>query len=164
MKVKTQDEAAALVGTDTVLRARIAEPEGLGWWRVDIGVPALLRRFGQSGPPVDLTGQEIDCTVVRFVPDRQLVLVAPVVTEAERELYERRHDAIGRLRIGETHHGRVRAVVNFGAFVEVGEIYGLVHVSEMGDSQVEVGDEVEVEILDTDIPLQRMSLRLVNAA
>jgi ribosomal protein S1 len=55
-------------------------------------------------------------------------------------------------------------VVNFGAFVEINEIYGLVHISEMGDRKIRVGEEVRVEILDTDIPLQRMSLRLVNAA
>jgi ribosomal protein S1 len=93
-----------------------------------------------------------------------LVLVTPVVSGAEQELYERRHTAISRLGIGETHSGRVRAVVNFGAFVEINEIYGLVHISEIGDRQLKTGDEVSVEILDTDIPLQRMSLRLVTAA
>lgn len=165
MKVKTHDEAAALIGTDTVLRAKVIESEGMGWWRADIGVPALLRAHGQGGgPPVDITGQEIDCTVIRFVPDRNLVLVTPVVPEAERELYERRHAAISRMRIGDTHKGLVRAVVNFGAFVEIDEIYGLIHISEMSERQVKPGDAVDVQILDTDIPLQRMSLRLVNAA
>jgi RNA polymerase sigma factor (sigma-70 family) len=164
MKVKTQGEAAALAGTDTVLRARVVESEGMGWWRADIGVPALLRRAGQDGPSPDLTGEEIDCTVVRFVPDRELVLLAPVVSESERDLYERRHETISRLAVGQTHRGRVRAVVNFGAFVEINEIHGLIHISEMGDRRVNVGDTVNVEILETDIALQRVSLRLVNAA
>lgn len=164
MKVTTQGQAAALIGTDTVVRARVLDSDGMGWWRADIGVPALLRAHGQGGgPPADLIGQEIDCTVLRFVPDRNLVLVTPIVPQTERDLYERRHAVIREMRIGSTYTGRVRAVVNFGAFVEINEIYGLIHISEMGDRQLKAGDEVDVQILDTDIPLQRMSLRLITA-
>jgi ribosomal protein S1 len=164
VKVRSQQQAAELAGTDTVLQARVLEPEGRGWWRVDIGVPALLRRQGQRGPGEDLAGQDVECTVVRTVPERDMVLVSPLVSATERDLDEHRRNTLRRLTIGDVRPGRVRSIAPFGAFVEIEDIYGLVHVSEIGDRRTDVGDEVQVEILDTDVPLQRVSLRLVNSA
>jgi small subunit ribosomal protein S1 len=61
----------------------------------------------------------------------------------------------------------VSSVVNFGAFVDLGGMDGLVHVSELSwkhvdhpSSVVSVGDEIEVEVLDVDLPKERISLSL----
>ena len=63
--------------------------------------------------------------------------------------------------------GVVSSVVNFGAFVDLGGMDGLVHVSELSwkhvdhpSSVVQVGDEIEVEVLDVDLDKERISLSL----
>jgi small subunit ribosomal protein S1 len=71
------------------------------------------------------------------------------------------------LRKGEVRKGVVSSIVNFGAFVDLGGVDGLVHVSELSwkhidhpSEVVEVGQEVEVEVLDVDLERERVSLSL----
>src|SRR6266511_4345128 len=71
------------------------------------------------------------------------------------------------LRKGEIRKGVVSSIVNFGAFVDLGGVDGLVHVSELSwkhidhpSEVVEVGQEVEVEVLDVDLERERVSLSL----
>jgi len=135
VKVSSQDEAAALQGSETVVRARVVGTEGKGWLKVDIGIPALLIRRGQHGPgpdPESLIGTDVDCVVTRVVADRDLVLVAPPISADERESDERTRQLVAQLRVGDIRTGHVRSIVPFGAFVDVGDIYGLVHISELG--------------------------------
>ncbi|MGH9048735.1 MAG: S1 RNA-binding domain-containing protein, partial [Acidimicrobiia bacterium] len=68
---------------------------------------------------------------------------------------------------GEIRKGVVSSVVNFGAFVDLGGMDGLIHVSELSwkhvdhpSSVVQVGDEVEVQVLDVDLSRERISLSL----
>ena len=71
------------------------------------------------------------------------------------------------LKPGEVRQGVVSSVVNFGAFVDLGGMDGLVHVSELSwkhvdhpSSVVQVGDEVTVQVLDVDLSRERISLSL----
>ncbi|HEX4244581.1 MAG TPA: S1 RNA-binding domain-containing protein, partial [Acidimicrobiales bacterium] len=71
------------------------------------------------------------------------------------------------LKPGERRKGVVSSVVNFGAFVDLGGMDGLVHVSELSwkhvdhpSSVVSVGDEIDVEVLDVDLSKERISLSL----
>ncbi|MGZ4730243.1 MAG: S1 RNA-binding domain-containing protein, partial [Acidimicrobiales bacterium] len=71
------------------------------------------------------------------------------------------------LKPGETRKGVVSSVVNFGAFVDLGGMDGLIHVSELSwkhvdhpGSVVNDGDEVEVQVLDVDLSRERISLSL----
>src|SRR5207248_4656864 len=71
------------------------------------------------------------------------------------------------LQKGERRKGTVSSIVNFGAFVDLGGVDGLVHVSELSWKHVDhpqevvaVGQEVEVEILDVDLERERVSLSL----
>src|SRR4029450_2746142 len=68
---------------------------------------------------------------------------------------------------GERRKGTVSSIVNFGAFVDLGGVDGLVHVSELSwkhvrppSEVVQVGQEVEVEVLDVDLERERVSLSL----
>src|SRR5204863_951215 len=68
---------------------------------------------------------------------------------------------------GERRNGTVSSIVNFGAFVDLGGVDGLVHVSELSWKHVDhpsevvtVGQEVEVEVLDVDLERERVSLSL----
>src|SRR5208337_4542009 len=80
---------------------------------------------------------------------------------------EQRGEFLVNLKPGERRKGVVSSVVNFGAFVDLGGMDGLVHVSELSwkhvdhpSSVVNVGDEVTVQVLDVDLDKERISLSL----
>src|SRR5205807_897956 len=80
---------------------------------------------------------------------------------------EQREEFLVNLKPGEVRRGVVSSVVNFGAFVDLGGMDGLVHVSELSwkhvdhpSSVVQVGDEIEVQVLDVDMDKERISLSL----
>ena len=80
---------------------------------------------------------------------------------------EQREEFLANLKPGEVRKGVVSSVVNFGAFVDLGGMDGLVHVSELSwkhvdhpGSVVAVGDEIEVQVLEVDLDRERISLSL----
>ena len=80
---------------------------------------------------------------------------------------EQREDFLANLKPGEVRKGVVSSVVNFGAFVDLGGMDGLVHVSELSwkhvdhpSQVVQVGDEIEVQVLEVDLDRERISLSL----
>ena len=89
---------------------------------------------------------------------------ARILEETQRE---QRDEFLANLKPGEVRQGVVSSVVNFGAFVDLGGMDGLVHVSELSwkhvdhpSSVVQVGDEVTVQVLDVDLARERISLSL----
>src|SRR5215467_223486 len=85
----------------------------------------------------------------------------------EQTQSEVRHTFLNTLRKGQIRRGVVSSIVNFGAFVDLGGVDGLVHVSELSwkhidhpGEVVEVGQEVTVEVLDVDMDRERVSLSL----
>ncbi|MEZ5218145.1 MAG: S1 RNA-binding domain-containing protein [Ilumatobacteraceae bacterium] len=80
---------------------------------------------------------------------------------------EARDEFLNNLKSGEVRSGVVSSVVSFGAFVDLGGMDGLIHVSELSWKHVEhpsqvvtVGDEVTVQVLDVDFDRERISLSL----
>jgi small subunit ribosomal protein S1 len=80
---------------------------------------------------------------------------------------ESRDQFLTNLKVGEVRHGTVSSVVSFGAFVDLGGMDGLIHVSELSwkhvdhpGSVVAVGDQVTVQVLDVDMSRERISLSL----
>jgi len=78
-----------------------------------------------------------------------------------------RSEFLNKLEKGQVRKGVVSSIVNFGAFVDLGGVDGLVHVSELSwkhidhpSEVVEVGQEVTVEVLDVDLDRERVSLSL----
>ncbi|MEL0141100.1 MAG: S1 RNA-binding domain-containing protein, partial [Acidimicrobiaceae bacterium] len=85
----------------------------------------------------------------------------------EENQKEQRGAFLDNLKPGERRKGVVSSVVNFGAFVDLGGMDGLVHVSELSwkhvdhpSSVVTVGDEIDVEVLEVDLDRERISLSL----
>ena len=85
----------------------------------------------------------------------------------EQTQSEVRSEFLNKLAKGQVRKGVVSSIVNFGAFVDLGGVDGLVHVSELSwkhidhpSEVVEVGQEVEVEVLDVDLDRERVSLSL----
>src|SRR5579862_662682 len=137
---------------------------------VDIGLrgflPASLvelRRVRELQPYV---GRVIEAKIIELDRNRNNVVLSrrAWLEEAQKE---QRGDFLANLKPGERRRGTVSSVVNFGAFVDLGGMDGLVHVSELSwkhvdhpSSVVQVGDEVEVEVLDVDLEKERISLSL----
>jgi len=139
---------------------------------VDIGLrgflPASLvelRRVRELQPYV---GRTIEAKIIELDRNRNNVVLSrrAWLEETQRE---QRGDFLANLKPGERRRGVVSSVVNFGAFVDLGGMDGLIHVSELSwkhvdhpSSVVAVGDEVEVEVLDVDLDKERISLSLKN--
>jgi small subunit ribosomal protein S1 len=137
---------------------------------VDIGLrgflPASLvdlRRVRDLHPFV---GKKIEAKIIELDRNRNNVVLSrrKYLEEAQSE---GRKKFLEELQKGEVRKGQVSSIVNFGAFVDLGGVDGLVHVSELSWRHVEhpsevvqVGQEVEVEVLDVDLERERISLSL----
>jgi len=137
---------------------------------VDIGLrgflPASLvelRRVRELQPYV---GRVIEAKIIELDRNRNNVVLSrrAWLEEAQKE---QRGEFLTNLKPGVRRRGKVSSVVNFGAFVDLGGMDGLVHVSELSwkhvdhpSSVVQVGDEIEVEVLDVDLDKERISLSL----
>lgn len=107
-------------------------------------------------------------TVLPIEVDRmkkRVVLSRKVILEEQRRLHE--EEAFARLAVGQIVSGTVRRIVDFGAFVDIGGIDGLVHISDLSWHRVKspqevvaLGDEVKVLILKLDSATKRISLSL----
>ena len=137
---------------------------------VDIGLrgflPASLvelRRVRELQPYV---GRTIEAKIIELDRNRNNVVLSRRAWLEETQK-EQRGEFLVNLKPGERRRGVVSSVVNFGAFVDLGGMDGLVHVSELSwkhvdhpSSVVSVGDEIDVEVLDVDLPKERISLSL----
>src|SRR5215211_1062015 len=122
-----------------------------------------LRRVRDLHPFV---GRNLDAKIIELDKNRNNVVLSrrAYLEETQRE---QRDEFLANLKPGEIRKGVVSSVVNFGAFVDLGGMDGLVHVSELSwkhvdhpSSVVQVGDEVEVQVLDVDLTRERISLSL----
>ena len=141
-----------------------------GGFRVDVGVRAFLpaSRSGvrEADEMAKLVGQEIRCRITKLDTEKEDVVVDRRVILEEEEA-QRRRRAFSDLREGAAVRGRVRSVMDFGAFVDLGGIDGLLHVAEISHTRVakasdvlQPGDELEVKILKVDPNSQKISLSL----
>ncbi len=109
---------------------------------------------------------EIEARVIEMDRNRNNVVLSRRVLLEEGRKAERT-EILSKLSKGMRLKGTVSSIVDFGAFVDLGGIDGLVHISELSwnhvnhpSEVVKVGDEVEVEVLDVDLQRERISLGL----
>src|SRR5919108_1499512 len=173
-KKKAQYERAwgqieKVMADDSVVNGTVIEVVK-GGLIVDIGLrgflPASLvdlRRVRDLHPCV---GKKIEAKIIELDRNRNNVVLSrrKYLEEAQSE---GRKKFLEELQKGEVRKGTVSSIVNFGAFVDLGGVDGLVHVSELSwkhidhpSEVVEVGQEVEVEVLDVDLERERVSLSL----
>jgi small subunit ribosomal protein S1 len=122
-----------------------------------------LRRVRDLQPFV---GTELECKIIELDRNRNNVVLSRRAFLEESQS-EGRKKFLENLQKGERRKGTVSSIVNFGAFVDLGGVDGLVHVSELSWKHVDhpqevvaVGQEVEVEVLDVDLARERVSLSL----
>lgn len=139
-----------------------------GGLSVDVGVRAFLpaSRSGTRTPAdlEQLVGQEIACKIIKLDVTQEDVVVDRRAVLEEEELRSRqaRFDT---LEEGQVVRGTVRSLTDFGAFVDLGGMDGLLHVADLAWSRVEkpadvlkLGDEVEVKILKINRDTHKISL------
>ncbi len=122
-----------------------------------------LRRVRDLQPYV---GRSLEAKIIELDKHRNNVVLSRRAWLEETQK-EQREDFLENLKPGEIRKGTVSSVVNFGAFVDLGGMDGLVHVSELSwkhvdhpASVVQVGDEIEVQVLEVDLDRERISLSL----
>jgi small subunit ribosomal protein S1 len=122
-----------------------------------------LRRVRDLAPYV---GRSLEAKIIELDKNRNNVVLSRRAWLEETQK-EQREDFLANLKPGEVRSGVVSSVVNFGAFVDLGGMDGLIHVSELSwkhvdhpGSVVNVGDEVTVQVLDVDLDRERISLSL----
>jgi small subunit ribosomal protein S1 len=111
-------------------------------------------------------GKELEAKIIELDKNRNNVVLSRRAW-LEQTQSEVRQTFLNTLQKGQVRKGVVSSIVNFGAFVDLGGVDGLVHVSELSwkhidhpSEVVEVGQEVTVEVLDVDMDRERVSLSL----
>jgi small subunit ribosomal protein S1 len=142
-----------------------------GGFRVDVGgrafMPASRSGVREADDMAKLVGQEIRCRITKLDTDKEDIVVDRRVV-LEEEQSQRRQEAFAELREGAVVRGRVRSIMDFGAFLELMPgVDGLLHIADMSHTRVgkasdvvKVGDELEVKILKLDPASKKLSLGL----
>jgi small subunit ribosomal protein S1 len=172
MRVAQATDWASLQEAFTQKTAVVGTVTGVvkGGLTVDVGVRAFMpaSRSGEreTSEMEKLVGQQITCRITKLdtleddvVVDRRVVL--------EEEALSLQHSRVSALREGEVVSGTVRSFAAYGAFVDLGGVDGLLHISDMAWSRVKaaedvlsVGQQIEVKILSVDAETKRISLGL----
>jgi small subunit ribosomal protein S1 len=137
---------------------------------VDIGVPVFLpasqvdiRRPGDIG---DYIGRVVQCEVLKIDETRRNIVVSRR-SLIERQRQEARTQLLGELEEGQLRSGIVKNIADFGAFVDLGGIDGLLHITDMSYNRishptemVSIDQEIEVMILNIDREKEKIALGL----
>ncbi|MGZ8180123.1 30S ribosomal protein S1 [Williamsia sp. SKLECPSW1] len=137
---------------------------------LDIGLrgflPASLVEMRRVRDLQPYIGKEIEAKIIELDKNRNNVVLSRRAW-LEQTQSEVRSEFLHQLAKGQVRKGVVSSIVNFGAFVDLGGVDGLVHVSELSWKHIDhpsevvaVGDEVTVEVLDVDLDRERVSLSL----
>ncbi|MGA0286098.1 MAG: 30S ribosomal protein S1 [Planctomycetota bacterium] len=176
--VLSKRKADRIRGWEQLLRTRkegdVVEGKCLrkikGGLLVDIGVPVFLpssqvdiRRPGDLG---DFLNRTVRAVILKIDEEkRNIVISRRKLIEEERE--EAKAKLLTRINEGDLVNGRVTNIADFGAFVDLGGIDGLLHVTDMSwgrvnhpSEVVRIGDEIEVKILNIDHEKEKIALGL----
>ncbi len=137
---------------------------------LDIGLrgflPASLVEMRRVRDLQPYVGKTLEAKIIELDKNRNNVVLSRRAW-LEQTQSEVRQTFLNQLQKGQIRSGVVSSIVNFGAFVDLGGVDGLVHVSELSwkhidhpSEVVEVGQEVTVEVLDVDMDRERVSLSL----
>ncbi|MFH0910513.1 MAG: 30S ribosomal protein S1 [Planctomycetota bacterium] len=137
---------------------------------VDIGVPVFLPAsqvdIRRAGDIAEYIGKTLQCKIIKIDRERRnIVLSRRKLLEEERD--RKKAQVLSSLVRGEIRKGTVKNITDFGAFVDLGGIDGLLHITDMSWGRVShpseivaIDEEVEVKILDFDLDRERISLGL----
>ncbi len=141
-----------------------------GGFIVDIGADAFLPGSQVDVVPVrntdDYMGKTLEVKILKINKERKNIVVSrrEIIEESRRE---QKLKLLAEIKTGQLRKGVVKNITDFGAFVDLDGIDGLLHVTDMSwgrinhpSELVKVGDQLEVMILDVDLDKERISLGL----
>ena len=137
---------------------------------VDIGVPVFLPAsqvsIRRTGDIADYIGQELECKIIKIDKARRNIVVSRRrLIEERRE--EQKKKLLAEIKVGELRKGVVKNITDFGAFIDLGGIDGLLHITDMSwgrishpSEMLKIDEEVEVMVLNVDREKEKISLGL----
>src|SRR3989339_550624 len=137
---------------------------------VDMGVPIFLPASQiDVKPPGDIAqyiGQEVTCRILKIDETRQNIVVSRrKLIEEDRS--KKKQELLSEIAVGQTRKGIVKNIADFGAFIDLGGLDGLLHITDMSWGRIShpsellaIDDEVEVKILDIDKEKEKVALGL----
>ncbi len=133
---------------------------------VDAFLPGSQIALRQVPNLDELIDQELECKIIKLNKRRRNIVVSRrVVLEVERE--EKKKNLLAEIKVGEDREGVVKNITDFGAFVDLGGIDGLLHLTDLTwgrlshpSEAVAIGDKLKIRILDFDKERERISLGL----
>ena len=168
-KIKVWDEISKVYANNGVIRG-VVVGRVKGGMSVDIGVPAFLPGSQVDLRPVrnldSLINQTLDFRILKFNKKRSnIVLSRRVLLEEERE--SKKSETLKVLEENAVMRGVVKNITDYGVFVDLGGIDGLLHITDMSWGRVghpsdmfHIGDEITVKVLNFDRDRERVSLGL----
>ncbi|MBI5529094.1 MAG: 30S ribosomal protein S1 [Deltaproteobacteria bacterium] len=168
-KLRVWDDISAAYDKDQVIEG-VVVARVKGGLSVDIGVKAFLPGSQVDLRPVrnldKLINEKLKFKIIKFNKKRgNIVLSRRVLLEKERE--EQRKETLQRIKEGAVLRGQVKNITDYGAFVDLGGVDGLLHITDMSWGRVghptelfNIGDEINVRILKFDPNTERVSLGL----
>jgi small subunit ribosomal protein S1 len=168
-KIKVWEDIKKAYEEDGVVRG-VMTSRVKGGFSVDIGVPAFLPGSQVALRPVrdldQMVGETFEFKVLKYNRKRSnIVLSRRVILEKARE--EKRTETLATIHEGKVMTGVVKNITEYGAFIDLGGIDGLLHITDMSWGRIghpseifSVGDEVTVKILNLDLERERVSLGL----
>ena len=163
------DDILAIKESDGIVKGTVIEAVK-GGLIMDVGLrgflPASLVDLRRVRDLQPYLGQTLEAKILEIDRTRNNVVLSrrEWLQESQRE---QREQLLDDLKVGEIRTGVVASIVHFGAFVDMGGMDGLVHVSELSwkhvnhpTDVVNVGDEVTVKVLDVDTDRERVSLSM----
>ncbi len=165
--VKVWEEIKRVYDADETMPGTI-QSRVKGGFSVDIGVQAFLPGSQADLRPIrnldDLVGKSFEFKILKYNRKRSnIVLSRRVILEAEREA--KRAATLSSIHEGKVVDGTVKNITEYGVFVDLGGVDGLLHITDISWGRVKhpselftIGDEITVKILNLDLEKERVSL------
>jgi len=168
--IQTWKKITSDFGEGSVIRGKMKK-KVKGGILIDLdGVEAFLPGSQIDIGPVknidDLIDQEYDFKILKINQERHNIVVSrrELLEESRKDM---RAQFLKEMKIGELRKGKVKNITDFGAFIDLGGVDGLLHITDMSWGRItnpkemlEVGQEIEVMVLDIDFAKERVSLGL----
>ena len=139
-----------------------------GGFSVDIGVPAFLPGSQADLRPIrnldEMVGKSFDFKILKYNRKRSNIVLSRRAI-LERELDEKRAATMAAIQEGKVVEGIVKNITEYGVFVDLGGVDGLLHITDISWGRVKhpseffsIGDSIKVKILNLDLENERVSL------
>lgn len=167
---KNWEELEALNGSDEIFTGKVIEAVNGGIIVMLKGnrifIPASQATLSRDEDPSALVGKEVQYRLLEVSrKGRRKRAIGSIKSVLKEKRAEEKAKLLETLAVGNHYKGVVKSLTSYGAFVDIGGVYGMIHISELSWSRIKhpsevvnVGDEVEVYIKDINEETKKISL------